>query len=109
MNTQRECLVKDCVLNVKKARSQKMNEDIIEMQEDYFQKGKEEGYNKALEDVKSKSFSIFCDKWNDLINKMLEKKKMITKFMINDYWLDIGQVDDYEKAQEIYKNHFQAD
>ena len=22
------------------------------------------------------------------------------------HWLDIGQVDDYEKAQEIYKIHF---
>jgi len=43
-----------------------------------------------------------------LINKMLNEKMPITKYMINDYWLDIGQVDDYEKAQEIYKNHFNA-
>jgi NDP-sugar pyrophosphorylase family protein len=41
-----------------------------------------------------------------LISNMLNNKLPITKYMINDYWLDIGQVDDYEKAQEIYKNHF---
>jgi len=41
-----------------------------------------------------------------LINNMLALKMPITKYNIKDYWLDIGQVDDYEKAQEIYKNHF---
>jgi NDP-sugar pyrophosphorylase family protein len=43
-----------------------------------------------------------------LINKMLEMKMPITKFHLNNYWLDIGQVDDYQKAQEIYKNHFET-
>lgn len=41
-----------------------------------------------------------------LINNMLELKMPITKFLINEYWLDIGQVDDYQKAQDIYKEHF---
>jgi NDP-mannose synthase len=41
-----------------------------------------------------------------LINHMLHKKMPITKYMINNYWLDIGQVEDYQEAQEIYKNHF---
>jgi len=57
-------------------------------------------------------FSIIPDDeyfgMDTLINNMLNKKIPITKYMINDYWLDIGQVDDYEKAQEIYKNHFKA-
>lgn len=44
---------------------------------------------------------------DNLIHKMLENKKAITKFEIKDYWLDIGQVGDYEKAQEIYKQHFE--
>lgn len=41
-----------------------------------------------------------------LINEMLGKKMRISKFMINKYWLDIGQVNDYHEAQEIYKKHF---
>lgn len=41
-----------------------------------------------------------------LIEKLLMEKIPITKFDIREYWLDIGQIDDYEQAQEIYKNHF---
>jgi NDP-sugar pyrophosphorylase family protein len=41
-----------------------------------------------------------------LIGKMLAYKLPVAKYEIYDYWLDIGQVEDYEKAQEIYKNHF---
>lgn len=42
-----------------------------------------------------------------LINVMLEKKMPITKYMINEYWLDIGQEKDYFKAQEDYKNRIE--
>lgn len=41
-----------------------------------------------------------------LIEKLLTNKVPITKFDIREYWLDIGQINDYEQAQEIYKNHF---
>lgn len=41
-----------------------------------------------------------------LINKMLDLKQPISKYHILEYWLDIGQVDDYKKAQEIYNDHF---
>lgn len=41
-----------------------------------------------------------------LIAKMLTQKLPVAKFQINEYWLDIGKVDDYEKAQEVYKTHF---
>lgn len=41
-----------------------------------------------------------------LIEKLLFEKIPITKFDIREYWLDIGQINDYEQAQEIYKNHF---
>jgi len=37
-----------------------------------------------------------------LINKMLELKLPISKYHIKEYWLDIGQEDDFQKAQEIY-------
>ena len=38
-----------------------------------------------------------------LIHKMLNEKKKVLKYEIKDYWLDIGQIDDYEKAQEEFK------
>ena len=41
-----------------------------------------------------------------LIDKMLAQKLPVAKYQINEYWLDIGKVDDYEKAQEVYKTHF---
>ncbi len=42
-----------------------------------------------------------------LIKDMLARKLPITHYAIEEYWLDIGQVKDYEKAQDIYKEHFQ--
>ena len=42
-----------------------------------------------------------------LIMDMLAKDLPISHYPILEYWLDIGQVDDYEKAQNIYKEHFQ--
>ena len=41
-----------------------------------------------------------------LIKKMLEAKLPVTKYEINEYWLDIGKLSDYEKAQDIYNEHF---
>jgi len=41
-----------------------------------------------------------------LIKTMLEKKLPVAKYEISEYWLDIGRIDDYQKAQEIYKEHF---
>jgi NDP-mannose synthase len=42
-----------------------------------------------------------------LIKDMLAKEMPITHYSIEEYWLDIGQVQDYEKAQDIYRDHFQ--
>jgi len=44
-----------------------------------------------------------------LINIMIEDKSPIAKYMINEYWLDIGVVDDYKEVQEVYNNHFKED
>ncbi len=41
-----------------------------------------------------------------LIKNMLQLRLPITHYPINEYWLDIGQVKDYEKAQEVYKEKF---
>lgn len=43
---------------------------------------------------------------DDLIHKMLEQKKTISRYAILDYWLDIGQVEDYTKAKEDFSKHF---
>lgn len=43
---------------------------------------------------------------DSLITKMIEMKLPITHYPIEDYWLDIGQAKDYEKAQEVYKELF---
>jgi NDP-sugar pyrophosphorylase family protein len=43
-----------------------------------------------------------------LIKKMISKNMKIAKYDIKEYWLDIGRVDDYSKAQEIYKEHFEG-
>jgi len=43
-----------------------------------------------------------------LIKRMISDKRKIAKYDIKEYWLDIGRVDDYSKAQEIYKEHFEG-
>ena len=46
---------------------------------------------------------------DSLINKMIHLSMKITKYQIENYWLDIGQESDYKKAQEMYKEHFEND
>lgn len=41
-----------------------------------------------------------------LIKKMLARNIPVTKYDLNEYWLDIGRINDYEEAQEVYKTHF---
>lgn len=36
---------------------------------------------------------------DELIIKMLNENKVVSKYEIEEYWLDIGRSDDYEKAQ----------
>ncbi len=43
-----------------------------------------------------------------LIQKMLKMDHKISKYEVKEYWLDIGQISDYEKAQKIYKDYFDA-
>jgi len=38
---------------------------------------------------------------DSLIMKMLEENSFITKYDLNEYWLDIGRIDDFEEAQEF--------
>jgi len=43
-----------------------------------------------------------------LIRAMLDANRPIAKYEMRDIWLDIGQLPDYEKAQEIYDEHFSS-
>lgn len=43
---------------------------------------------------------------DSLIKTLLKKKITVAKYELEEYWLDIGRLDDYEKAQDIYNTHF---
>lgn len=38
----------------------------------------------------------------DLLHVLIDKKKPVSRFALHDYWLDIGNMEDYEKAQQLY-------
>ena len=42
-----------------------------------------------------------------LMNEILKNEKKISKYELKEYWLDIGRVDDYQKAQDFYQKHFE--
>jgi NDP-sugar pyrophosphorylase family protein len=41
-----------------------------------------------------------------LLMRMLARNQAVAKYEMSEYWLDIGRVDDYEKAQHEYRTHF---
>jgi len=41
-----------------------------------------------------------------LIQKLLLDDVPVTKYLIKDYWLDIGVVEDYEKAKDYYTSNY---
>lgn len=41
-----------------------------------------------------------------LICEMLDQKRPVAKYDVREIWLDIGQIPDYERAQDVYKQHF---
>ena len=43
-----------------------------------------------------------------LIKDLLQRKIPVAKYDLHEYWLDIGRVSDYEKAQDVYQTHFQG-
>lgn len=50
-------------------------------------------------------FNKFYD-MTDLINELIEEEKTVGAFPIREYWADIGQHADYQKAQEEYWSRF---
>jgi NDP-sugar pyrophosphorylase family protein len=43
---------------------------------------------------------------DSLINYCLTNKIKVAKYELTEYWLDIGRIGDYEKAQEEIKDKF---
>ena len=41
-----------------------------------------------------------------LIKTMIKNGSPVAKYEISEYWLDIGRVEDYQAAQDIYNEHF---
>jgi len=46
---------------------------------------------------------------DSLIKKLLNAGEPVTKYDLKEFWLDIGRLNDYEEAQEIYQTHFNAE
>jgi NDP-sugar pyrophosphorylase family protein len=43
---------------------------------------------------------------DSLIKDMLARNMKVAKYLMKEYWLDIGHVNDYQIAQDAYKKHF---
>ena len=60
--------------------------------------------------LKPEIFKYFPDKeyfgMDTLIKNLLSIGEIITKYDLKEYWLDIGRINDYEKAQDVYQKHF---
>ncbi|HLG35890.1 MAG TPA: sugar phosphate nucleotidyltransferase [Bacteroidia bacterium] len=46
---------------------------------------------------------------DSLIKNLLQNKIAVTKYETQEYWLDIGRIEDYTKAQEEYKTYFKEE
>ncbi len=42
-----------------------------------------------------------------LIQQMLAEGEPVGRYLMNEYWLDIGAIDDYSEAETAYREHFQ--
>lgn len=42
-----------------------------------------------------------------LIKTLLDRGQRVSRYLIQEYWLDIGQVEDYSKARDLYSKNFE--
>lgn len=45
---------------------------------------------------------------DNLISRMLSEGRPITRYLMEEFWLDIGGIEDYSKAEEAYETHFKS-
>lgn len=43
---------------------------------------------------------------DDLIRKMLSKNMPIARYLLEEYWIDIGRIEDFKRAEIDYNKHF---
>jgi NDP-sugar pyrophosphorylase family protein len=43
---------------------------------------------------------------DNLISNMLSNQYPIMRYLMEEYWIDIGRIDDYTEAEKAYKSHF---
>jgi NDP-sugar pyrophosphorylase family protein len=43
---------------------------------------------------------------DNLIERMLSENRPIMRYLMSEYWLDIGRVEDYSVAEDAYRTHF---
>lgn len=53
---------------------------------------------KILDFIPDNSFFTMID----LLHLLLKEQKPLARYHLKDYWLDIGNMEDYEKAQDLY-------
>ena len=45
---------------------------------------------------------------DNLLQKMLAQGEPVARYLLKEYWLDIGRIEDYEKAEEAYSTYFKV-
>jgi NDP-sugar pyrophosphorylase family protein len=45
---------------------------------------------------------------NHLIASMLSAERAIGRYLMEEYWLDIGNINDYNEAEDAYRTHFEG-
>lgn len=43
---------------------------------------------------------------DSLIKTMLDSGRKVGRFLTTEYWVDIGRMEDYQQAQDVYREHF---
>jgi NDP-sugar pyrophosphorylase family protein len=43
-----------------------------------------------------------------LLKEMIAQQRTVSRYLIHEYWLDIGLVEDYSQAREAYTEHFSS-
>jgi NDP-sugar pyrophosphorylase family protein len=46
---------------------------------------------------------------DELIKNMLAEGRVVTRYLMEEFWLDIGAIDDYNEAEEAYRTHFERE
>jgi NDP-sugar pyrophosphorylase family protein len=43
---------------------------------------------------------------DNLLKLMIDRRMPVARYLLKEYWIDIGRIEDYEKAEAAYNTHF---